>query len=114
MLTIDKLNAMGVDTKDGIRRCCGMESFYLEMCKKMIDMSTFEEMEKAVNEGNLDAAFGAVHNLKGTLGNLGMKQMLRPVEEMTELLRNRTQTDYSGYVRQILQMRDELKKATQN
>ena len=61
-----------------------------------------------LKEGNLDEAFEAAHALKGALGNLSLTPIYEKIVEITELLRNRTEMDYSGMLSDILRLRDEL------
>ena len=62
----------------------------------------------AVDKGNLDTAFEAAHALKGSAGNLSLTPIFAPISEITELLRARTQTDYTALITKIREARDEL------
>ena len=46
--------------------------------------------------------------LKGVTGNLALTPLYDPICKITELLRSRTETDYTGYLRTILEKKDEL------
>jgi hypothetical protein len=59
-------------------------------------------------ENDLQAAFEAAHSLKGVLGNLALTPLLDPVKEITELLRSKTEMDYSELLATIAQERDRL------
>ena len=61
----------------------------------------FEWGKKALEAGDLDAAFEAAHALKGVTGNLALTPIYEPVQVVTELLRSRTETDYSANLAQI-------------
>ena len=50
-------------------------------------------------------AFEAAHALKGVLGNLSLTPLYEPVQEITELLRNRTEMDYTPLLETILEQR---------
>ena len=52
-------------------------------------------LEQQIGEGDLDAAFETAHALKGMYANLSLSPLTKPVSEITELLRGRTETDYS-------------------
>lgn len=108
MLSIEKLKDFGADTADGLARCCGMEALYLRLVNMIPSEESFAKLEAALNDGDLDAAFSAAHALKGVLGNLSLTPMYEKACEITELLRARTQTDYSPLLSDLLQMRDEL------
>lgn len=88
MITLEKLSAYGADVKEGIARCMGMEDFYLELVEMMFEDENFAVLEKAVAEGDLSRAFDAAHSLKGSLGNLELTPIAKPVSEITEKLRN--------------------------
>ena len=50
------------------------------------------------------------HALKGVMANLALTPILRPVQEITELLRSKAAADYEPLVREILARRDSLVK----
>jgi HPt (histidine-containing phosphotransfer) domain-containing protein len=108
MLTIDALKQLGCDTDDGLTRCMGNEAFYFKLIGKVIDDKNFQALEDAVAAKNLDAAFDAAHSLKGVLGNLALTPIYQPVYEITELLRERKDIDYSVYLKTISEKRSEL------
>ena len=88
MITLEKLSAYGADVKEGVARCMGMEDFYLELVEMMFEDETFAALEKAVAEGDAARAFDAAHSLKGSLSNLELIPLAKPVSEITEKLRN--------------------------
>lgn len=108
-MTIDRLTAYGAKTKEGLQRCMNNESFYLRMVKMIPGDSNFQKLFDAIDAGDLTAAFEAAHALKGSTGNLAMTPIYTPVCEITELLRARTQTDYSALIGQIRKSYDELR-----
>lgn len=65
-------------------------------------------MMPKLNGLDLDAAFDAAHSLKGVLGNLALAPVYEPVYEITELLRERKDIDYSEYLKTISERRSEL------
>ena len=94
MLTIEKLRAYGADVEDGLARCMNMEDFYLGLVGKVCEDDKFPVLEQYLKDGDLDKAFETAHALKGMYANLSLTPLLKPVSEMTELLRARTDTDY--------------------
>lgn len=96
MITVKKLKELGCDTDKGLERCLGDEDFYLEFVPDALKKERYERLEALIKNKDLDAAFEAAHGLKGILANLSLDPVLEPVAEMTELLRARTDTDYSG------------------
>ena len=108
MLTIDALKQFGCNTDDGLSRCMGNEAFYFKLIGKVIDDKNFQMLEDAVASKDLDKAFDAAHSLKGVLGHLALTPVYQPVYEITELLRERKDIDYSEYIKTISEKRKEL------
>ncbi len=108
MNMIEKLNAFGADTEEGLARCCGSEMLYLRLVKMIPGEANFTALEEALGAGDLDKAFEAAHALKGILGNLSLTPMYEKCAEITELLRKRTETDYTALLNELLTMRDTL------
>ncbi|MBP0954305.1 MAG: Hpt domain-containing protein [Oscillospiraceae bacterium] len=95
MLTIDDLRAFGADVDEGLMRCMNKEDFYLMLVGRAIDDQRLTVLEQQLAAGDLDAAFETAHALKGLYATLSLTPLTGPVSEMTELLRTRTDTDYS-------------------
>lgn len=108
MHTIDQMRAWGADVDEAMVRCLNNESFYLMLVDKAIQDTNFDRLKEAVAANDLDKAFESAHALKGTMANLALTPILKPVQEMTELLRSRTETDYSDYLKEIEARRSEL------
>ena len=108
MITIDKLKEFGADPDEGLGRCYGNETLYLRLVNMVLNESNFDKLKEAVGANDLDAAFEAVHALKGVLGNLSLTPMYDKTVELTEFLRSRTEMDYMPLVNELLAMRDEL------
>lgn len=108
MLTIDALKQLGCNTDDGLTRCMGNEAFYFKLISRVVDDKSFQALEDAVAAKDLDAAFDAAHSLKGVLSNLALTPIYEPVYEITELLRERKDIDYSEYLKTISEKRGEL------
>ena len=110
MITIEKLNEYGADTKSGLARCMGNEILYLRLVSSAADQTEFEKLKGALEANDLKGAFEAAHALKGVLGNLSLTPLYEKASEMTELLRKQTEMDYSPLLTQILSLREELRK----
>ena len=108
MLTIEKLDQFGANTAEGIARCAGMEALYLRLVKMIPNEKNFDNLKAAIEANDLDAGFAAAHALKGVLGNLSLTPMFDKIDEMTELLRSRTQTDYSASLGELLDLKEQL------
>ena len=108
MLTIDGLRQFGADVDSGLGRCMNNEAFYLKLVEKAAGEAAFGKLSDALAAKDLDTAFEAAHSLKGVAGNLSLTPIYDPVAEITELLRSRTDMDYTELLNRILAKRDEL------
>ena len=108
MLTIERLNAYGANTKEGLERCVNMPDFYLRLVRTLAKDEHLAQMKKAVEAGDLAAGFEAAHALKGVLANLALTPVLKPVSELTENLRVRKEMDYTPLIAEAEQEMDKL------
>ena len=108
MLTLETLRAFGANVEEGLQRCVGMEALYLKLTDKAIRDPAFDELREVAEKGDLDRGFELAHALKGVTANLALTPLSVPIGEITELFRNKTDTDYRPLVSAILQKRDEL------
>ena len=96
MLTVEKLKEYGADVEKGLSRCANNESLYLRLVKICIQEISADALGAALKEGDLDRAFEVAHKWKGGVNNLALDPIAAPVCELTELLRNRTDTNHSA------------------
>ena len=108
MLTLEALKEYGADTEDGLKRCMDNRDFYIRLIGKALENKCFTELEDYIAAGDLDGAFETAHSLKGVVGNLALTPIYKPVCEMTELLRARTEADYTPLLNEISAKREEL------
>lgn len=108
MLTIEKLQGYGINTKEGLARCMGMEKFYFRMLGMGLKNDSFEKLGKALEDNNFEEAFEQAHALKGVVGNLAITPIYEPLAEMTEMLRAKKDADYLTMYKPIKEMRDKL------
>ena len=101
MLTLDKLKEYGADTEDALARCMGKEDFYIMLVQKAVKDDKYQKLREAIDAKDYEAAFSAAHALKGVVTNLSLTPMTEPVGQITELLRERRDTDYSGLLDEI-------------
>ena len=106
MITIEQLRAWGADVEDALPRCLNNEAFYLRLVCKAVQEPTFDRLREALEAGDLARAFD--HALKGVTGNLSLTPIDRPVREITEHLRSRTEMDYRPLLDEILARRASL------
>lgn len=108
MITIEKLNPFGADTETALARCMGKEDFYLKLVGMGLNEPRFEELGTVLEAKDYDKAFEHCHSLKDVIGNLTLEPLYKEICEMTELLRTKTDMDYSNHYKKIMDMRKEL------
>ena len=108
MITIDKLNEFGANTKEGLDRCMNNEAFYLRLVDKAINDDSFIKLKDELENKNYDEAFKIAHSLKGVLGNLSLTPLYDLAVEITENLRNVAEIDYFELINKLLNKREEL------
>ena len=108
MLTVNALRAWGANVDEALVRCLSNENFYVMLVGKAIKDPQFEKLKETCEAGDLEQGFEAAHSLKGMMANLALTPILQPVEKITELLRARTETDYTPLVEEILEQRRRL------
>ena len=110
MLTVGQLCEWGANTDEALGRCLNNENFYLMLVGKAMQDQSFDKLREALEAKDLDKAFDAAHALKGVMANLALTPLTVPVSEITELLRSRTEMDYSPYLEKINEKKEELVK----
>lgn len=108
MLTADNLRAYGANVDEGISRCLDDEEFYIDLVKSVIPDERIEELEGYIAEKDFDKAFEVAHALKGMYGNISLTPIYEPVCEITELLRERADADYSEYIEKAKEQKRRL------
>ena len=108
MITIDALKAAGANVEEGLARCLGKEDFYLKMVNLGLTNQNFELLQAPLNEKDYDKAFELCHSLKGVIGNLSLTPLYDLICSLTEMLRSKTDTDYSAIYNQIIEMQKKL------
>lgn len=107
-MTIEDLKAYGANTEEGLARCMNMENMYLRLVRMIPEDANFEKLYQAVAAGDLAAAFDAAHAIKGAAGNLSLTPVYEPIQKITDLLRTRTEMDYTGLLQEIRKGQEEL------
>lgn len=77
---------MGANYQDVIKRLPSV-SMIEKFALKFREETSFQELETALNEKQVDLAFRAAHTLKGVCMNLGFDHLYKPSFEITESLR---------------------------
>ena len=89
-MTLDTLRAYGANTEEGLARCMNNAPFYLRMVAMALADKNFDALTAAMNAGDASAAFEAAHALKGSIGNVALTPIYKPLCELTDLLRGRS------------------------
>lgn len=83
----------GTDVPVTLDRFINNEALYKKFLVKFLQDTTFDNLQKAVEEGNLSSAFSYAHTLKGVSANLGLEFLCHKLTIITDHLRN-MQTDH--------------------
>ena len=110
MITTEKLREFGADTDTGLKRCMNNEGFYIRLVVKALEDRRVYELGKLTEAGDFEAAFEVAHALKGMFSNLALDPIAVPVSEITELLREKKETDYRLLVAEIESRFEDLKR----
>ncbi len=80
-------HSVGADADEVISRLGGSEDLVKRFVKKFLDDTCFADLTSSLDKNDTQAAFRAVHTLKGVAVNLGMQSLFVKASEVTELLR---------------------------
>ena len=108
MLTVEKLEGYGADTKTGLSRCAGNKELYLRLVNITVQELSSGSLGEALDAGDLDKAFYIAHKLKGGVNNLELTPVAGPLNKLTELLRNKLPGDYEALYAEIISKTNEL------
>ncbi|MBC8547483.1 Hpt domain-containing protein [Clostridiaceae bacterium NSJ-31] len=92
----------GADYQATMTRFIGNETMYLRFLDMLFQDPNLQKLGDALESGDLTAAFGAAHTLKGVAANMGLAPLGDAVSAIVEPLRNREQRgDYPVLYRAI-------------
>ena len=80
-------NAYGGDNSTAMGRFFGNEGMYLRFLDMFFQDESFQQLENALDAGDLKDAFAAAHTLKGVAGNMGLTPFYEAVCVIVERLR---------------------------
>lgn len=81
------LQREGCDVKGAIRRMLGDEALYLHLLEAFYQERTWEELQKALDRKDYEAAFQTAHLIKGSTATLGLISIYEVVSRIVEKLR---------------------------
>lgn len=100
---IKELEKIGCDIQDAMVRFLDDEEFYLECYENVINDANFDGLKRALENHDAQQGFTCAHTLKGLVANLGLKSLVRLLEEIVEPLRE-------GKVENLIEKYDALMK----
>ena len=108
MITIENLRAYGANVDEGVKRCLDDEEFYLDLVKSTVADDRLSELEQCLAAKDFDKAFEVAHALKGMYGNISITPVYEPISQITELLRDRKDVDYSELLAEAKEQKQKL------
>ncbi|MDD3796358.1 MAG: Hpt domain-containing protein [Lachnospiraceae bacterium] len=83
----EKMQAIGIDYDEGVKRFAGHTNLYEKFVIKFIDDPSYQALIQAMDADDVENAFRAAHTLKGIAGNLSFHCITEPLTPMVEALR---------------------------
>lgn len=77
----------GINYEEGVARFVGNAEIYNKFLNDFISDKTFSDLEAAMNDKNIEAAFQAGHTLKGVAGNLSLNNLYDKLVVFVDALR---------------------------
>jgi len=74
--------AVYVDFNEGVKRVMNNAKFYVKMLGKFLADTSINNLEAALNANDFEAAYSAVHSLKGLSGNLSLTELFNQSLEL--------------------------------
>ena len=90
-------DALGGNYEDTVRRLYN-EKLVEKFLFKFEEDPSFENLKKALEEEDLEAAFRAAHTLKGVAHNMGFDNLAESSSVLTEALRSRKVMPYAEQI----------------
>jgi len=73
---LEKLENMGAEVGDTLKRLAGDEELYIKYLRELPDNKNIVELRRAVDDGDCERAMREVHTLKGIALNLGLLPLM--------------------------------------
>ncbi len=81
------LGRYGIDYEDAMERFDGSASFYKKLALRYLEVTYYQDLDRALKAGDFDEAYQAAHTLKGTSGNLSLTRLYEAASSLTAALR---------------------------
>lgn len=86
-MDIAKLQDVGIDYEDGLRRCAGNDTLYERLLGMFAQDTNYAESLEAFEKQDWDGLFSHMHEIKGMSSNLSMTEVYADAAEIVALLR---------------------------
>lgn len=83
----DALRQAGMDVPEALERFMNQEALLMKFVMRFPQDPGYGELRRAMEQGDVRAAFEAAHSLKGVAGNLSLKPLYIQVSLLVEDLR---------------------------
>lgn len=97
-----QLAAAGINVDDALARFMNNEMLLERFLKKFLNDTGIHSLEKAIADGDAQAALTASHSLKGMCGNLSMTVLFDLFTKQVTALRDDRFADAAGMMSEIL------------
>ena len=111
MRKIDWLREKGVDVRNGMDRCFGRESFYLNLVEKMLGDEKFDAIVRAQAAGDRGSVLNMARALQETSGNLSLTPLVNAIGRLCDDLEKGADAETTAVaVRDVLEIRGSLQR----
>lgn len=112
----ERLQTVGVNYDEVLKRFMGKEDFYLRMLKKFLADKNYEELRKAVDEKRWKDAFTYAHTVKGLCGNLGLDGILEYAVPLTDEVRSEPydETKIADYMDRVTDLYEKTREVIES
>lgn len=87
MLDVQKLQELGVNAQEAIRRFSGNQGLYERFLLRFPQDDNFAQIGPALEAGNWEEALRAAHTLKGVAGNLSVSAVFEGCSRIVAAIR---------------------------
>lgn len=103
---LEKLDALGADTQEGISRIMGNQALYVAFLKKFVEKNRAEEIRQALRENDYEALLLHTHDNKGTTGNLSLNCLYSRYSDIVSHIREENYAMLEAEVEEVLALQE--------